>query len=320
MLNALNTVRGAVATKDLIPVLQAISVYGSRIQGTNGRLTIDAPCADLRGYNFIVPCAPFLKAVDSCNGEPVLTVKPDGSSINVKRGTFKVNLPLDTTDSFPHQLPSGQPLSGVSGDLLPTLKVLRAFVSEDESRQWACGILFKDGVAYATNNVVVASMPTVSFPSALNLPRFFIDELLRLKREPIEILADDRSITFKFEDTSWIKSSLLATEWPPVEKMIPTSVEGIVLEGLLSAVEQITPFCNDAKQPVILFGSDGIKTLEGDKSAHFEGFDLPYGAYRSEPLGAVLRAADQVDFTTYPKPCPFAGPNGLKGLMIGVKI
>jgi DNA polymerase III sliding clamp (beta) subunit (PCNA family) len=320
MLTAINTVRGAVATKDLIPILLNISTYDGRLQGGNGRLTIDAPCKELDKFKFVVPCAAFLKAVDACGGEPTITVKDDLSSLTVKKGVFKVTLPCDTSDTFPHQSPEGELLPSFKGSLLEVVKILRPFVSEDASRPWACGILLKEGMAFATNNIIVAGVPSPSLPIPLNLPSFLIDELIRLKQEPDTIRANANSITFMFKDGSWLKGSLLTTEWPDVRRMLPVDVDVVVPDGLLSAVEQISPFCQDTKQPYILLGSFGIQTSEGAKSAQFNGFSLPEAVFRSEPLINVLRAATNVDFSKYPAPCPFVGKDNLKGLIIGVKL
>lgn len=321
MMNALNFVRGAVSTKDMTPVLKNIFCYDGRLQGSDGKLTIDAPCKDLKGFNFTVPCAAFLKAVDACQGEPKLVIKGDSNqSLQITRDKFKATLPLDTSDSFPHQTLAGEEGTKLTGTLLPVLRTLRPFVSEDASRPWACGILFRNGNAYATNNIIVAGIPAVSFPQDINLPGFLVDELLRLNLEPETIVANSDSITFRFSDSSWCKSSLLAATWPPVENMVPESATEQVPKGLIRAVEQVLPFCLDPKQPLIFLGADGVKTSDGDKSATVGGFELAESVYRAEPLLAVLRGATHVNFSDYPKPAGFQGLNGLRGLLVGVSV
>lgn len=320
MLIAINTVRGAVATKDIIPVLTHIMAADGRLQGSNGRITIDSPCGQLKGYNFIVPCAPFLKAVDACMGEPLLTVKEDKSSLTVKRGAFKATLPCDTSGNFPHQAPAGRQTTGISGDLLGVLRILRPFISVDASRPWATGVLLKNGAAYATNNIVVAKMPAPSLDIPLNLPGALVDELLRLNMELSSVLADENQITFQFANGSWLKGSLLSSEWPDVDRMLTGKPTMEVPKGLLQAVEQIAPFCADAKQPYIHAGGFGIQTSDGDKSACCDAFRLPESVFRAEPLTDVLRVATHMDMTTYPAPCSFVGDKGLVGLIIGVKI
>ena len=321
MLKTLNFIRGAVATRDLVPVLLSIHAYDGRLQGSNGKLTIDAPCKDLAGYDFTVPCTPFLKAVDACNGEPKLVVSDDKGRLSISKGVFKAMLPLSTHEDFPRQKSEGEVGLNLSGPILPVLRSLSPFISEDASRPWACGVLFRNGYAFAINNIVVAGAPALTFPMSLNLPGFLVDELLRIGMEPTSVLANSDRITFHFANGSWMKSSLLSAEWPAVEKMLPeTAPPTTVPEGLLSAVEQIVPFCPDPKQPLIYLGADGVKTSDGDKSATVGGFDLPQSVFRAEPLTAVLRVACAVDFSTYPKPVPWTGISGLRGLIVGVVV
>ena len=50
MLDVLDFVRGSISKKDIVPILKSFHVYDGRIQGTNGRLTIDSP----HGITFVV--------------------------------------------------------------------------------------------------------------------------------------------------------------------------------------------------------------------------------------------------------------------------
>jgi DNA polymerase III sliding clamp (beta) subunit (PCNA family) len=317
MQSALSFVRGAVATKDLVPILTSFHIYDGRIQGCNGKLSIDTPCPDLVGFDFTVHAPGFLKAVDACGGEPTISQKEAGF-LAISRGSFKARLPLSPHEEFPRQHPEGEMGEPIGGPLLPLLKQLSPFIGDDASRPWACGVLFRGGQAFATNNVVVAGVPAVKFERSLNLPSFLVDELLRIGKEPTSVLANNDQITFRFADGSWIKSSLLSAEWPPVENMLQEGLRSTIPEGLLSAVERILPFCPDPKVPLIFLGPDGVKTSDGDKSAVVEGFNLPQSAFRAEPLCAVLKVAIDIDFTAYPKPVSWSGQNGLRGLLVGV--
>ena len=337
MLKKLSFVRGAVSEKDTIPVLKCFHIYDGRIQGTNGRLTIDAPCEELAGLSVNVSAEKFLKAVDICEGEPELTV--EGAFLRIRRGSFNAKLPLDTAE-FNRHSPNGNVGEPTASPLLPYLRALAPFVGEDASRPWACGVLFRDGAAYATSNVILASIPAPVFEVPLNLPFFLVEELIRIGQEPLQVLAEGSvrevthpftgavstkmiydNITFTFADGSWIQSALLSAEWPDLDPMLPArdAVLPAVPEGLRAAVERIIPFCSDKKNPTIHFGSDGVSTADGASNARIESFDLPTAIFRAEPLIRVLKQATQMDLSTYPKPCPFKGATGLRGVFIGMR-
>lgn len=316
MKQALQFVRGAVATKDLCPILTHLHIYNGRIQGSNGRITIDCPCPDAVNIEATVPMGDFTKAIDACNGEPTITIKD--VFMHISSGKFKVKLPLEDHANYPRQVPTKGIKSEITGNFLQELSLLQPFVSKDASRLWSCGVLFKNGKAFATNNSTIACLPAFSFPTDVNLPDALVNELLRIGRRLYCAEADDNNITFYYEDGAWCKATLSSLEWPDVSRMIPDEVAGIsITEEMRTALSSIRPFCPDAKVPVIVTGENGFSTDDGDKSATFGGFVLPTGKYRAENLELVFQYASEADFSKYPKPIPFKGSMGMFGLMMG---
>jgi DNA polymerase III sliding clamp (beta) subunit (PCNA family) len=327
MLEALRLVKGAVAKKDLTPVLTHFHVYDGRIQGTNGRLTLDAPCPDLTGLNFTVPADRFLKAVDACQGEPNLKVTPAGK-LSITKGSFRALLPLGDHDAFPVAEPDTEIIKGRDDpmDLIPALTNARPFAAEDASRPWACGVLLNEDHAYATNNVaIIRTRLEGQFPEPLNIPSFAVDELLRLKHEPDVVTQDPdgNHVTFQYKDGSWLRTTVFALDWPDVDPLFQQFDEGAhgiprVPNGLLEAVETVLPFAPDPKAPVIRLGADGVATEDGEMQASVGGYELPESAFRAEVLTQVLGVATHFDASNHPSPCPFYGPT-LEGVMVGVR-
>lgn len=321
MLKTLRFVRGAVAEKDLVPVLTHFRVYDGRIQGGNGRLSIDASCLDLKGLDITVPAERFLKAVDGCNGEPKLKITKT-SKLSISHKKFKAILPLGDNESFPmNERSKGMVIVSTKTReaLLGMLRALRPFIGVDASRPWACGILLKDGFAYATNNVILCRVPIPWKIDSINLPSFAVDELLRIGEIPSCLWIDDTSITFEYED-AWLKSQLFDLEWPDIEKFFAAQTTKKVSPLLFESIQRIIPFCPDPKFPVIKFSEEGVSTADGDMMAEVKGIKLPDAIFRAEPLLAVLSVATHIDFSTYPAPSPWKGENGLEGIFIGVKI
>lgn len=319
MKKTLNFVKGAVSTKDLIPVLTNFHFYNGRVQGGNGRITIDAPL-DLRGIDITVPAVPFLRAIDACKGVPQELSFTKNGRLVIKRGKFRSMLPLSNPEDFPliSMDLTGHMLWKPDIDLIAALRTIRPFVGEDASRPWACGALFKDGYIYATNNVVMARIPWDMPDGSMNLPSFAIDELLRINEQPDGFMYCDTYAGFFYGDR-WLRSQLFSVEWPDVAMFFESADIDNVPQGLLEAVQKVLPFCPDSKFPTITFNEDGVHTADGDMGASVEGFDLTPSKYRAEPLEMVLSHATHIDLTKYPKPVPFKGVNGLEGVIIGLK-
>jgi len=318
MLDILNFVRGAVATKDLVPVLTHFHVRDGRIQGGNGRIAIDAPCEELKDFNFTVPAVKFLKSVDACNGEPKLKITPS-NKLSVKKGAFKALLPLADNTSFPYVV-NELTKNKLNTDLLTIFKKLKPFVGDDASRPWSCGILLRNNFAYATNNVVLAKVPIVWPYMDVNIPLFAVDELLRIGFAPNSIGIADNRIIFNFVDDSWLSTQLFVDEWPDVDPMFKDSDSiSLIPNELKSAIETVLPFCPDEKFPRIKLSNETVSTDDGEMSAEVSGFNFGVEAYfRAEPLLQVLTQADEIDFSFYPDPCPFRG-DGIEGILVGVR-
>lgn len=314
MLETLRLVRGSVSTKDFVPVLQCFHLYNGRIQGQNGRIAIDAPFPNLG--EFTVPAERFLKAIDACDGEPTIKLT-EGGKLSIKRGGFRAALPLAAHDSFPLAKKDGE-LLATGGGLLPVLARLRPLVSEDASRPWSTSILFRDGFAYATNNVILARVPFAWDFQEIALPVYAVDELLRIGQEPTELLLAPEALTFVLGN-AWLRAQLINGQWPDVAGRFEGLEHGAPIPAdLLLAIEKVLPFCPDSKFPEIRFSAAGVSTADGDHMAAFDGIALLDGSYRAEVLQTVLAIATHANLAAYPAPIGFAG-EGIEGMFVGLR-
>ena len=320
MLATLETVFGAVSTKDVVPILTHVLIYKGRMQGGDGTIAIDAPfdCA-------IEPCAvpgqKFLNAAKACKGAPKLTITP-GGKLSIKQGSFRALLSTLPADSFPVDAPRGEDIP-VPVDLLSVLKKLRPFISQDASRPWSTGLLLSSGFAYATNNVILARVPLAWYGPKIVLPVSAVDALIDLRELPSTMWVEEgSSVSFKYNDTSWLKTQLKNGDWPDVAKMLhglPTPSEKIP-DGLLDAVQRVKKFCTNLKFPVIRLSPEGVSSDDGGGDlATIDDFSVAEGFYNGDMLELMLLSATHADFTLYPKPCTFIGDGGLAGLFVGVQ-
>lgn len=308
MKDALHFVQGAVSDKDLVPVLTHFHIKDGAVQGTNGRLTLSAPL-DAIG-DVIVPAIPMLKALDACK-QP--TVSLTEKSLMIKDGRFSARLPR-STDVFPVAAPPEGEQHAVNG-IIDALRKLRPFICDDATRLWACGVLFRGGAAYATNNAVLATTEAPVFERDVILPTAVIDELLRIKDEPDRMVVGESVIGFYWGER-WLKASVLKDEWPPVEDMLPDTDLDEIPEQIAEEVERISPFCEDKFFPVIEFNEHGIRTQEGNIAAEISGYAFPEAKYHAKMLSLVLKHARYADFSA--PPTPWAG-DGLRGLIAQVR-
>ena len=325
MLDTLRFVRGAVSTKDLVPVLTHFCIRDGRIQGQNGRLALDAACPDLADHSLVVPADKFLRAVDACDGEPTLTVKED--KLYISRGKFRASLSTLKMEDYPLIGGEGTAPCGFArrGDgLLAALTLAEPFMSLDASRPWSCSVLLTDDTAYATNNVVLACVEFDWGCEDLVLPAFAVHELLRIGVDPMTLAWDENEFTAEYADGSWLHSQLIEGAWPGTLRDLDKSIQAEenwfpTFRGeMTAAMEKLKPFFPNAKLPVILTGPHGLSTEDGQSSAAVEVGELPEAAFRLESLSLVMTAAQDWAPHNYPGPVPWRGYR-IRGMLSGVR-
>lgn len=322
MIDILKLVYGAVSTKDIVPVLTHFCLYKDliqttgRIQGGNGTHCIDGPF-DHDVPQVSVKADRFLKAVEACEGAPNFGITPAGK-LSVKHDRFRAYLPVLPQQDYPRMAQEGSNVP-VDPDFIAVLRRLKPFISEDASRVWSTALLFTERYVYATNNIIIVRCPIDWSDVQVAVPATTVDRIIEIADTPSQIFLADNSVTFEYDDV-WMRSQLVNEPWPDVERFFTAPFGDLpaVPPDLRKAVERIRVFCANEKFPTIQLGTT-LKTDAGEQSAEYDGFDLPDSKFHADQLLKVLSVATHVDFSAFPKPCPFKG-NNIEGLFVGLAL
>jgi DNA polymerase III sliding clamp (beta) subunit (PCNA family) len=313
---ALRIVRGAVATKDLVPVLTHFHLYNGRVQGGNGRIAIEAPVPEFEDLDVTVPAKRFLAAVDSCDGDPTMQITDKGR-LSMRKGPFRASLPLESHEHYPKLLPEGEATASTGG-VLDVLDMLHPFVSKDASRPWSRGVLIKEGFAYATNNIVLVRAPVPWKGDAINVPAECVAELARVRLPVTHVQQDERSITFHFEGGAWLRSSLFSLEWPDLDRFFAQDPpEQAITADMCSIVEELLPFVEDATFPKITLHNWGVSVADAsyDVTLPVDG-EHPI-SFHASPLLEALRIAETWDLSE--APYTFSNAEGVRGVLMPMR-
>lgn len=301
MLDRLKFVYGAMQDRAILPALSHFFIYDGRVQGTDGRMAIDAPLPEYPQGSITVPGDRFLKAIEAAG--PDARIEAKDKHITVRGGRFRARIPVLIDGTFPRSEPDPDAWS-IDAPLLPTLKRLRPFVATDAMKPWATSILLTATGATATNNVCLVSEPCSMLDGtgidAVAIPGFAVDEILRLGLEPTGFGVTDQSITFYF-DGLWIKTQLINVPWP-VERVIellntlPTAIQKTP-ESLSASVAMVVPFCLQPKFPVVIFSATGVATEDGEHCAAVDGYEFMDARFDARMLQLVLERADCFEVT-----------------------
>lgn len=312
MIDALRFVKGAMASKNLDPVLANYCIKDRRIYGFNGRLTLSAPLK--LDFNIVLPGDKFYSAISACGEETSLTLMPKGG-LSIKSGSFKARIqPACDPEAFPLVLPNGKPYE-VTSDWMEALAAVQPFISDDASRPWSRGVLIKNGYVYATNNVILvrAKLPDM-FDAEIYITAATIKELLRIKEQPLDIYLSENLISFRFEGDRWMTSNLGVSGWPDVESYLQSFPELYELpEGLADELSKLDAFTNELGHVELKDNQLIVEEAEVDLER-----PIGIGHYSLTMLKRVAEVATHADLNYYPKFCPFSGSN-LEGVIIGVR-
>lgn len=321
MLDALKFVLPAVAKKDnLRPVLTHFLITNHTVSASNGRLALCSPVdIDLE----VCPLATeFTKALEACEETILLHVNNAGKVV-VRSGNFKTLVNSLAVPEHPLTAfqPSGRRIE-LNDTFLPALTHLEKFVSPDDSRSWAQGILFDGESAYATNNVVLIQFWLgFKFPVRVNIPLAAVRELIRIGENPVALQVNDRNITFFFSNGRYLITVLFSEPWQDVAKLFAQDYgqgQAPFPPGFWEALEKLAPFFDDMGRVYFHDGYAMATTATlNDSGASVVCPGVPNaGIFNGRALLNLRPVARTIGFAAYPGPVFFYG-DASRGIVLG---
>ena len=302
------------------PVLTFICVHTDgagrrRAQATDGRIIVDV--GSTFPFDVVLDATKFARAIRAI-GKKEIKVKLTGTKrVSISGGKFRALLGT-SEELFPLTKPSDTSVPCPS-TLLDICSQLVKCIGLDASRPWSQSILIKDGVAYATNNVIIISLPAVGVPDCV-IPVDTVEVLNGCSSPPSGMQVTESHIEFSFSNGDWIRCGILDQAWPPVEKFIVATDTVPLPDDFSDAILTLKPFCAEPKAPTVYCEGNVVSTSLEDIGATVE-LDTTgmKGKYRIEILQIIAEVATSVDFSGYPKACYFTGDNGVRGVFMGVR-
>lgn len=312
ILASLKFVKGAIAKQDHIPILNKFRIKNGRVLGFNGSLAISSPI-EMR-LDVAPKALDFVKAIDACGDSPQIALQlAENGKLLVSAKGFRCFVECDNAALYPDVQPSGIVTSLAGCQILPAFAYLEKFIADDERRPWSCSLLLDQHSAYASNNVVILQYwlgGGFELRNRLAIPSSAIREVLRIGVEPVSIQYDSRSVTFHYKDSRWIRTAVIESPWPDVDRILdnPSSTQPWPFtEELFAALEKILPFTDELNR--VYFLGNQVSTLAdpSDKGTTVKAICPDFGVYSAKQLLALRGVADKIAFLDYPASVAFWG-------------
>ena len=252
-------------------------------------------------------------ALGRCKGAFSLTV--DGERLAIKSGPFKASLPcLDLGALRPFQPDPGRVAIGEG--LRPALAALSPLVADAGATVLESALALASGHASASNRLVIGQYwHGYELPGQFLLPKVAVDAVRNAPNTLVSFGHSANSVTFHFDNHSWIKSQLLYDDnYPDLEPFFrhPLQLTNLA-EGFNEAVAALSPFDKDDK--AMLYGPNGLEYRDGKlaSSIDLEGIkgEVAFLAYNWQLLGKQVKL---VDWLSDAKAVHFQGER-FRGLM-----
>lgn len=259
----------------------------------------------------------LVQALSKC-GEYFSITQLDGFRLAIKSNKFKAVVPC-TDPALMHLSLPDPPSCEIDDRFKHACEAVGVLASEDGQRIHLASLFLGNGTVIATNGAAVFEYwHGLPLPFGRAIPKHIVEPLSKCKKKLQRLGFSNSSLTFYFDDESWLKTQIYAEEWPDVGRILdqksdPWPVPVDFFKGL----EAVAPFAAEGR---VFFKAGELSShAETGVGASFEIPGLPKGPIFSTRLLALLKPhAQTVDFVANNGTMlAFFGPS-IRGVVCGM--
>ncbi len=304
------------ASNDELAAHAYLRIGGGYVTASDGILSAGHPVEeDLAVCPHAEKLASALKRV----GDRYSVTALDPGRLSVKGAKLRAVVPCVAPETLPSVAPDPN-IAPIGEPLRQAFKTLVPLVKEDGQRLIEYSFLINNGMMSATNGqVILQYWHGTNLPPNLIIPRKF--GLLASKLDGLSGFGfSDKSVTFWYENQSWLRCSLCVGEWPDIDALLNIENNAKPLpDDFFEAIKAIEDFSEDGavrlspgkvKSSYVNEGGDGPIT---GASFDCEGLDAK-ATFNIKLLSMLNGVATSMDFATHEDRALFYGEN-LRGLI-----
>jgi hypothetical protein len=298
------------------PMHEFVNLSNKRAVAFNGVLSAGM---EIEEELTLAPKLDTLKRALSKTGKVLTITELPSGRLSVKGEKIAVQVPCVQPDTLPPIRPDVA-IAPINDEIKSAFKALEGILSETGERVFETALMLESQFATATNGkILMQYWHGNDLPPGLLLPRAFIQavghQFKALQAFGWSQLDDGRarSVTFWFEDGSWIKTQVYQDAYPAVNPMLDVANSPAdPPSGLWEGCATIAEF---DENEWITFEDGCVKA--GDAEYPVSGLQGPR-QFSYKFLKKIIPFAKTIDLTTYPDRAHFFGEK-VRGVVVGIK-
>lgn len=259
---------------------------------------------------FACPNAHILAAALSKCGQSISITQLD-HKLSIKSDKFRALVPCIPPENLARSFPDA-PVAQLDDRLKASLAAV-APLALDENSVVTASVLIHGGTVTATDRkIIIQHWHGWDLPE-LALPKVVINPLIKNPKKLKAFGFSQSSVTFHFEDDSWIKCQQMSDKWPDVNSILNRPCNAWPTpEGFYEGIKSLEPFSEDGF--VHFNNGKMLSHAEDTAGASYEIYGLPAGpAFNIKQLKMIEPFMKKVDFLA-------DGPNGKCLMFMGENV
>lgn len=254
-----------------------IQFVDGQLLGFNGVLSAGTKCEQTFK---ICPHADLLKRAMKKCGKTINFNEISENVLSVTSEKFRAVIPCVPLVEMPDVEPDPN-IAVIDERIIKGFDVLGPLVKDDAKTVLEASILLQTNTMVATDKVIMCEYwHGNSLPPNLIIPKIFINAVLASKKKPIGFgWSQGKTITFHFDDGSWLKTQLFNEGWPDWMPIINVETHPVSFDqSIFEAVEKVADFSVDG---VVYFSTGAVRSHD----------DMVQGASCEAPVQLMAGAA-----------------------------
>lgn len=259
----------------------------------------------------------LIAALSHC-GKRLSITQLENNLLAIRSGKYFANVPCHDDEFTPF---TPDPPTVALGDTIKSgFSQIAHLAQEGAQTVYTSSILLRSGSMLATNGMVALEYwHGLDLPTMI-VPKIFVSAVCSVNKKLVGMGASASSLTFWFDDESWLKTQLFTEAWPNMDTIftMPTIPVAELPVKFFEALRAIEDFSEEGREKGSCWLSEhGISSHKNrSEGASYELAGLGAGTYAIRQLKHIESSCKQIAFGEH---CAWFFGDSVRGVIMGVQ-